>query len=147
MFICTFMDGKTVEDAIDAAGGDLIEGRKKLSEDTDIDTVPVWAIIRRFNKEETLRYSKKIEVYIENTQKLIPEYLVNFELLIEKAKDYNLALDDTEMFSETFNKIKETMPTNDDTKMNIHEHIKLLDNDVIQKQFSFLNRWVTFKKV
>lgn len=145
-FICTFMDGKKVEEAIEEAGGDLVEGRKKLSDDDTQKTVPVWAIVRRFNKNEKSDYSKRIDVYIENTQRLIPEYLVNYELLVEKAKNFNLELSETEMFRESFNKAFEMIPDNEDARMNIHEHLLLLNDDNIQKKFSFLNRWVIFKK-
>jgi hypothetical protein len=146
MFICTFMDGKKVEEEINNNGGDMVEGRKNLSKDDIINSVPVWAIIRRYNKDSDTIYGKKIDVYIENTQKFIPEFMVNYEGLVEKAKTFNLELYETEMFGESFNKIKSIIPDNDETKMNLHEHIALLDKDEIQKRFSFLNRWVIFKK-
>ena len=85
-------------------------------------------------------------MYIENTQKLIPEFLVNYELLIEKAKLFNLELHETEMFGVSFNKMKESIPDNDETKKELQKHITLLDEDNIQKQFSFLNRWLILKK-
>lgn len=144
MFITTFMDGKTVEEKLNES--DIIEGRKKLEGDTNVRTVPVWAIIRRYNKDMETKYNKRIDVYIENTQKLIPEFLVNYELLIEKAKLFNLELYETEMFGQTFNKMKEQMPDNEESKQQIDKHIMLLDQDTIQKEFSFLNRWLILKK-
>jgi hypothetical protein len=93
------------------------------------------------------KYNKRIDVYIENTQKLIPEFLVNFELLIERAKLFKLELHETEMFGQTFNKMKELIPDNDELKQQIDKHIILLDDDNIQKKFSFLNRWLILKKI
>lgn len=145
VFFCTFMDGKKVEEEINAAGGDMVEGRKLL--DSYVNGIPVWCVIRRYNKDDTTKYSRKVDVFIENTQKLIPEYLVNYELLVEKAKTYGLELSETEMFSETFNKLKSSISDQIDARQHLDDDILELDKDPIQKQFSFLNRWVVFKKI
>lgn len=145
MFICTFMDGKKVEEEIMNNDGDKIEGRK-LKEETE-KGVPVWAIIRRFTKNSENLYNRKVDVYIENTQKLIPEYLVNYNLLIEKAKEHNLEIHSSEMFGESFNKLKEKITEIKEEQSKLDEDILLLDKDIIQKQFSFLNRWCIFKKI
>lgn len=144
IFICTFMDGKAVEELLD--GTDYFEGRKNTSSDILSKSVPVWAIIRRFKKDMESKYSKKIDVYIENTQKLIPEFLVNYELLIEKAKLFNLILHETEMFGQTFNKKLSEVPEDVAARDRTHENILLLNDDPIQKEFSFLNRWLVLKK-
>ena len=122
----------------------MVEGRK-LFEDYS-NGIPVWCIIRRFNKDTPSRYNKKVDVFIENTQKLIPEYLVDYDLLVEKAKTYNLELHETEMFSETFNKLKSLIPDDLSTRQHLDDDILALDKDEVQKKFSFLNRWVIFKK-
>lgn len=145
-FFCTFMDGKRIEDEINSNGGDMIEGVKN----TEIDVknrVPIWAIIRRFNKDTRDKYNKKIDVFIESTSKFIPEYLVSYEELVEKCKAYNLELVESELFSEYFNKIKSEIPDNDAEKENIHKIVMELDKDPVQKKFSFFNRWCIFKKV
>jgi len=152
VFICTFMDGKTVEDSIISNGGDMVEGRKIIDEDKKYN-VPVWCIIRRYNKdliedeEDSTKYNKKVDVFLENTQKLIPEFLVNYDFLIKKAKEFGLNIKESEMFSESFNKIKETIPDDDTLKTHLHTDIIELDKDPIQKQFSFFNRWCVFEKV
>lgn len=144
IFFCTFMDGKSVIDAINANGGNMVEGRKTLN---DIYNIPVWAIIRRYNKDEDdVKYNRKIDVYIENTQKLISEYVVNYEFLINKAREFGLIIKESEMFSETFNKLKENISTDENVKTHLDEDLLALDKDEIQKQFSFLNRWVIFEK-
>jgi len=145
-FFCTFMDGKRIEDEINSNGGDMIEGVKN----TEIDIknrVPIWAIIRRFNKDTKDKYNKKIDVFIESTSKFIPEYLVSYEELVEKCKTFNLELVESELFSEYFNKIKSAIPDDDAEKENIHKIVMELDKDLVQKKFSFFNRWCIFKKV
>jgi mRNA (guanine-N7-)-methyltransferase len=144
LFFCTFMDGTVIRKAIDDNDGDKVIGIKKL----ETDNIPVWAIIRRYNNDDDDDYyNKKIDVFIENTQKLIPEYLVNFNFLIEKAKEFNLVLHETELFSESFNKIKSQIPIDENERTNIQEDVLKLDNDEVQKQFSFFNRWATFMKI
>jgi len=146
VFFCTFMDGKIVEDALENAGGDIIEGRK-YTDNSYENGVPIWAIIRRFHKDKSSKYSKKIDVYIESTNKFIPEFIVSYELLVDKCKQYNLTLLESELFSETFNKIKQNIPDDDNVKDVLHKNIMELNKDEVQKQFSFLNRWCVFKKI
>lgn len=145
VFICTFMDGKTIEDTIDASGNDMIVGKKLESEFTH--GVPIWAIIKRYNTQDVSYYSRKIDVFIESTNKFIPEYIVSYDLLIDKCKEFNLSIDESEMFSETFNKIKRDIPQDDSVKTPLHKTIIELDKDITQKTFSFFNRWCIFKKL
>ena len=153
LFFTTFMDGRSVENELDKSSSGIIEGRKIF----DDYSVPVWAIIKQYTNEKY--YKKKIDVFIENTQKLITEYLVNFDFLVKKAKEYNLELEDTELFSETYEKVKKDfeLDNNDKfkTKYNLYEgwrieehknSLKEFDINDISKRFSFLNRWVIFKK-
>lgn len=145
VFICTFMDGKTIEDSIEASGNDMIVGKKLVSE-TDLG-FPIWAIIRRYNLDDKSYYSRKIDVFIESTNKFIPEYIVSYDLLVEKCKKYNMMIDETEMFSESFNNIKASIPVDDKIKTPLHKTIIELDKDETQKTFSFFNRWCIFKKI
>lgn len=145
VFFCTFMDGDVVETALEDSGGDIIEGKEKLSEYDK--GVPIWAIIRRFNKDIKSYYNKKIDVYIESTSKFIPEYVVSYRFLLEKSKQFNLQIEESEMFSDTFNKLKQSIPSEDDVKDTLHKNIIELDKDEVQKKFSFLNRWCIFKKI
>jgi len=154
LFYATFMDGITVEKELEKSKKGIIEGRKKLDEYS----IPVWAIIKKYNKETY--YNKKIDVFLELTQKLITEYLVNFEFLVKKAKEFKLELEDTELFSESYEKIKKDFENNNNNeiyrnKYNLYENWKIdehkksleeFDSNDITKKFSFLNRWVIFKK-
>ena len=69
-----------------------------------------------------------------------------------------MILEETELFSETYEKIKKDFTNNDliKSKYNVVEtwriddHKKALiefETNEISKAFSFLNRWVIFKKV
>lgn len=145
VFFCTFMNGDRVESELNKNGGDVIEGIK-LKTETD-KGMPVWAIIRRFNKDNLSEYGKQIDVYIENTQKLIPEYLISFNLLVEKAKEHGLILEKSEMFEERFQKLKNEIPESEENHTNIHQSIINLDADEVQKKFSFFNQWAVFKKM
>lgn len=155
LFFATFMDGSSVELALSKSKTGIIEGRK----DFEDYSVPVWAIIKQYKDEKY--YNKKIDVFIENTQKLITEFLVNLEFLIKKAKEFDLELEDTELFSETYEKIKKDFENDNKnelyrSKYNLYEswriddHKKSLlefEDNTISKAFSFLNRWVIFKKI
>lgn len=140
-FICTFMDGNAIEKAIEI-NGDVVEGKKLYSDYKN--GLPVWAIVRKYNKEQTDPYGKQINVFIENTQKLIPEYLVSFETLVSKAKEHGLEILDTEMFSRTFEKLK---LKNEENSPILANAIDEMDKDEVLKQFSFFNRWVVFQKI
>ena len=155
LFFATFMDGSSVELALSKSKTGIIEGRK----DFDDYSVPVWAIIKQYKDDKY--YNKKIDVFIENTQKLITEFLVNLDFLIKKAKEFDLELEDTELFSETYEKIKKDFENDNKNeiyrnKYNLYEswriddHKKSLiefEDNTISKSFSFLNRWVIFKKI
>ena len=155
LFVATFMDGSSVELALSKSKDGIIEGRKVF----DDYSVPVWAIIKQYNDEKY--YNKKIDVFIENTQKLITEFLVNLDFLIIKAKEFNLELEDTELFSETYEKIKKDFENDNKnelykSKYNLYENWRIDDHkksllefedNTISKSFSFLNRWVIFKKI
>jgi SAM-dependent methyltransferase len=143
VFIATFMDGEAV-DALLAGKqrGEAVEGRKLDG------AVPVWAIVRDYDKlgstiEDGL--GKRVGVYLENTRKVIPEYLVNLEVLAQAAEQFGLEMADTALFSRTFAELLETMPPEAERKQ-LHEAVLALKDDPIQTQFSFLNRWVVFRK-
>lgn len=134
IFICTFMDGKVVANMLETNNG-IVEGRKLD------DKVPVWAIIKRYKDKafSESNYGQIVDVFLENTNKLISEYLINFDFLVEIAKEFELELDSSEMFSEEFNRILRNEPNNKD--------VRELNKDAVQKQFSFVNRWAVFKKL
>jgi mRNA (guanine-N7-)-methyltransferase len=135
-FIATFMDGDEVYNKLRKTT--KIEGRKKNLVEGDL---PMWAIIKRYDDNDTSKYGKTIDVFIENTGKLIPEYLVSFQHLVSEAKKHNLTLVKSEMFKETYDNLK-----SDNEDKGINTIITNFGKDNILKDFSFLNRWVIFEK-
>ena len=87
-------------------------------------------------KEEKSRFGRLIDVYLENTNRLIPEYLVDFNLLQEYAERYGLELVHDGMFSDTYQAFRATNP----------DAFPGFDKDPVQQQFSFLNRWAVFRR-
>ena len=141
LFMATFMDGGSVERALDEAGGKIVEGRKTFEDGS----VPIWAIIKRVDGD-TGDYNRKVDIFIENTQRLIPEYLVNYEFLVKKAKEFDLEVEESELYSTTFAKLRGKISDDVDKQSTLDKSLLELDNQEIQKKFSFLNRWVIFKK-
>jgi hypothetical protein len=153
-FILTFMDGIRVNEMFKTSGKAIVEGRKIN------DTVPVWALIKRYaefggssdstsDSVSNNYYGKVVDVFLENINKMIPEYLVHFPTLVEKAKDYELEIDSTGMFGETFSEILGGIDKSKSSSelSHVQKAVAALENDPIQTQFSFLNRWVIFKKI
>lgn len=141
IFIATFMDGDKVHELLENSSNGVAEGRKLDDE------VPVWAILRRYTDytDET-RYGSHVDVFLENTNRLIPEFLVHFPTLVSKASEFGLELVETGMFSDTFTKLKQQMDTDPRRRDRLSEDILALDKDPIQTRFSFLNRWVVFRQ-
>jgi 2-polyprenyl-3-methyl-5-hydroxy-6-metoxy-1,4-benzoquinol methylase len=143
IFMATFMDGGTVERAINANGGLMVEGRKSLGGKD----ILIWAIIKRYVEKEGEMYNRKVDIFIENTQRLIPEYLVSFDFLVEKMNEFGLELEETELYKETFDKMKAGISADEEKQSSLDKTILELDKEELQKKFSFMNRWVVFKKV
>jgi hypothetical protein len=143
------MDGEKIETDIKNNGGDKIEGFKKLSNRREDKGEPIWAILRSYDKNEVSPYNKQINVFIETTSKLIPEYVVSYEFLIEKCKEHGLKIKETELFSETFNRFKSKLDDLRDTKENLYKSIIELDKEENKdlKRFSSFFRWCIFEKV
>ena len=149
VFFCTFMDGEKIESDIKNNGGDKIEGFKKLSYRKEDKGEPIWAILRSYDKNEVSPYNKQINVFIETTSKLIPEYVVSYEFLIEKCKEYGLNIKESELFSETFNRFKSNLDDLRENKENLYKSIIELDKEENKdlKRFSSFNRWCIFERV
>lgn len=138
-FITTFMDGVKVHQLIQK------EGFAKGVKDDNV----VWCIQKQyksFNKANA--YGRLIDVYLENTNQFILEYLVHFDVLKEKAKEYHLEVVEDGFFGDMFQMLKQKMVENDPNRNRfIDNDLKALDKDPVQTQFSFLNRWVIFRKM
>ena len=144
IFFATFMDGNKVMKEIENSKTNIIEGKKLITDDTYVRT---WAIIKRYDETNDNKYGKQIGVFIENTQKVIPEFLVDLDLLIEKAAQYNLELVETNTFEKDFNDILTTIKAKNGDLSLLEKDILELDKDSVQKKFSFFNRYIIMKKI
>lgn len=141
IFIATFMDGDKVHELLENSHQGVAEGRKLNDE------IPVWAILKRYTEyNEDTRFGSHVDVFLENTNRLIPEFLVHFPTLVSKAAEFGLELVETGMFSDTFAKLKQQITAEPRQRDRLSEDILALDKDPIQTRFSFLNRWVVFRQ-
>jgi hypothetical protein len=138
-FITTFMDGQRVHSLINKQG--KAEGNKE-------GTI-VWAIQKQYSSfTKKNPYGKLIDVYLENTNHFIPEFLVHYEVLLEKAKQYQLEIVDEGFFEATFKELHQKIINNDANRNKyLDQDIVSLSKDPVQTQFSFLNKWVIFRKI
>ena len=143
IFFATFMDGNNVINEFIKNDTNIIKGIKNLDNDSEVIT---WAIIKKYDTNNDNKYGRQIGVFIENTQKIIPEFLVDLELLIDKAKEHNLELIETNTFQKDFDLIKDNI-SDSKSLSRIEKDVIELDKDPIQKKFSFLNRYIIFKKI
>jgi hypothetical protein len=156
-FIGTSLDSALVNDSFVKNGNtDVLKGV--------VNDKIVWQIQKKYNEyehnsqgEENL--GKRVDVYVETINKIIPEYLVDFDLLTRKLKAYNIVLLDTTDPSEKVN-----VPSNAATgsfsslwnlmdkyhinaeKFKHQSVVNALTMNETMKQFSFMNRWFIFKK-
>jgi hypothetical protein len=140
VFITTFMDGPAVNGLLSEKAEGKAEGCKMMGDTS----VLIWAIIKRYESYSADNmYGKAIDVYLETTRKMFTEYLVHPPTLISKLHERGIELepDQSQLFSHTFNQII------GDKKHTMYNTVALLRDDPVQTQFSFLNRWMVFKKV
>ena len=137
-FIGTCMDGRHVMQMLSESPDGLVEGRKE--------NTAVWAIKKRYNTPVKSPFENKIDVFLEMTQQIIPEYIVDFEHLQKAAAEKGLILEASELFQTTLNNIVEqnNWPVRQ-TEM-LTKSLHTLYNDPILKKFSSLNRWFIFRK-
>jgi hypothetical protein len=86
-------------------------------------------------------YGKYIDVYTETFSRLTPEFLVHVPTLVAKMEERGLHLKESHLFSHSFNEILKG-----GKKMPAYFDVQALQNDPVQTQFSFLNRWMVFEK-
>lgn len=94
---------------------------------------PTPKAFMQLSESEESRFGRLIDVYLENTNRLIPEYLVDFQLLRTYAERYDLELVQDEMFRDTYHRENNHM-------------FPQFDKDLVQQKFSFLNRWAVFRR-
>lgn len=148
-FITTFMDGETVDRMLQDKPSGIAEGKK--------DGKTVWAIIKNYDRFDgaSQMFGKTANVFLENTNQLITEYLVHFDFLVKHAEAKGLKLLKSEMFGETFARVGEELDQLSKNRkyrmpffeQSLLESIRQLRSDPIQTKFSFVNRWAIFEKM
>lgn len=151
-FIGTCYDGKTIFNK-------LI--KKEINEGIEIyeNDKKIWQIIKQYPEEkmedEFSCIGYKIQVYQESINKLIPEYLVNFDYLTRVMEDYGFVLipredakrmglpESSGMFIELFN----IMMDENKRHPNKKEYGEAAHMTRFEKEISFLNRYFVYKKV
>jgi SAM-dependent methyltransferase len=139
VFFGTCMDGVLVHKALQGSASGIIEGRKGIQGSGNY---PIWAILRKYGEADVFdakpenAFGKRVDVFLEMTDNLIPEYLVNFDTLVAKCKRFGLVLanvqKDTGIFISEYDAYLKKNPD--------------MEMDAVQKQFSFFNRWFVFTK-
>jgi len=128
----------------------------------------IWEITKRYDSNvfndniTSLGYA--IDVFQESINKVIREYLINFDYFTELMSSYGfqlVSLDEatnmglpnaTGLFSELYSKMKHEIQENDKQKRknylkNDVKNALLLDEYSSQRRVSFLNRYFVYKKV
>lgn len=144
-FILTFMDKDLVKKILESDG-------KAIGKDS-VSNATVWGIIRNpeYNINTSVVYNQKIDVFIENTGRLISENLVDFNTLKVKLSRFNIQFVESQTFEESFYEKKDeinNIPEKNRTTQQIKDKttIDTLNEDENLKRFSFLNRWCIFQK-
>lgn len=152
-FIGTSYDGTKVFRALESKN--LGEGIRIMDDERKM-----WEITKEYesdifeNNQSCLGYT--INVYQESINKPFPEYLVNYEYLIELLEQYGFVLLNTVEcrdvglpssignFNLLFNEMKTRVQTKQIRKVDIGDALDMTPNE---KKISFLNKYFVFKKI
>ena len=154
-FIGTCLDGNSVNNAFINKETSILKG--------EINKKVLWQIEKKYDSYEqdskgNENLGKHIDVYVETINKIIPEYLVDFELFKRKLSKYNIHLVDVKTetnikvkashSSGSFGMLWDTMVQSNKKGYKHWAVTNAIDNmdDVIQ-EYSFMNRWFIFKKM
>ena len=152
-FIGTSYDGKLVFD--------LLKDKKK-GESIEIveDGVKIWEIRKEYSNEtfesDATSLNYRIDVFQESINKMIPEYLVNYNYLNRVMEDYGFKIisrdeakeiglpEGTGLFSELYANMMEEIKRN---KYAANEYNEAPNMNAFEKKISFLNRYFVYKKI
>lgn len=99
----------------------------------------VWMMEKKYDTFKPKSIGQKIDVYLESINVIYEEYLVDFDLLKEKLKQYNITvLNDTDLDDLDMSQSIDTF----DKWYDENEY----QLDTVFKTYSFLNSWFVFKK-
>ena len=152
-FIGASYDGKTVFNMLKNKG----KGDGVILVDEE---VKVWELKKQYDEmdfpDDITSLGYKIEVYQESINKLIPEYLVNYDYLNRVMEDYGFTLinreeakqlglpEGTGLFGELYQSMMEGLKMNKYASKDYGEADHMT---AYEKKISFLNRYFVYKKV
>ena len=156
VLVGTCLDGMSVDKAFSEAKSDVLQG---LDDDGNI----VWKLQKRYEGEldkegSESNMGKQIDVYLETINKIIPEHLVDFELLVKKLSERGIVplskkqvgefgtSSSSETFDKTFSSY-DWMSLSSSKDPKVSHNAKLASSMSSQaRSYSFLNRWFVFVK-
>jgi hypothetical protein len=152
-FIGTCYDGKTIFNKL----------RTKLQGEGDViyhNDKKIWSITKDYDavsyEDNITSLGYKISVYQESINQTIPEFLVNFDFLVETMSNYGFRLlprDDAKkiglpegsgLFIEMYNKMMDEIKKFPKTEKEYGMAPSMMD---YEKRISFLNRFFVFQKI
>ena len=152
-FIGICPDGEMVERLLDEKAMGYVEG---VDAKTDL---VLWRIDKKYgNGSAPLSpFGKRIDVYMETIGQSIPEYLVDYKVLVKmmgeegmvpapgaSISDANLGSMSTGMLDKVYDKV-----VNGEIAKGAAESIRVLLKETMtdaEKEYSFINRWFVFQK-
>lgn len=137
IFFGTALDGHIVASEFDQFNQDKLQGVMN-------DKV-IWQLEKKYdyfltNNKFDENLGKQIDVYFETINKVIPEYLVDFELLKRKLGEYNIRVKETGSFKELYDQLLVSGNKN----WAAVSAIEGMTDEL--KRYSFMNRWFVFEK-
>jgi hypothetical protein len=156
---CTALNGYFIGTSYD---GKLVFNMLKNNENVEIfdNGVKIWEVKKQYNKtvfeDNSSSLGYKIDVFQESINKMISEYLVNYDYLNRVMEDFGFKLITREeaqtlglpegsgLFSELFMNMQEEIKRN---KFKEKEYGSALKMNSFEKKISFLNRYFVYKKI
>jgi len=134
-FVGTCLDGSKVKQQLKSLKkGQSISG-SKLSK-------TLWNITKLYAGNKDIKFGDQIEVFMESIGRKSKEYLVNFDVLVEKLAAKNIVLVTNEGFDVCYAKFTSGDLSNE-VPYFVNSIMNMSDED---KQYSFMNMWFMFQK-
>ena len=156
VFIGTCLDGFAVDEAFAAAKSDVLQG-------VDDDDNVIWKLTKRYEgrlgkQGDVSNMGKKIDVYLETINKVIPESLVDFQVLTDRLATRGIVpltraevakfgiSSSSALFGDVFRGLDlKALASSRDPRLS-HNAQLVSTMTSSGKEFSFLNRYFVFQK-
>ena len=102
----------------------------------------LWMIRKKYDETDD-KLGRKIDVYVESINKVTEEYIVYFDVLVEKLKEFNIHVLSEQEQKDM--KLTSSYGSFDSIYYDSENNLKDKMDDVM-KEYSFLNNWFIFKK-